>query len=282
MSDPPDPLTVTECDLRGMEWMPLFGARLFMSDFEARASDEEFRAAVRLWWMAWQQVPAASLPNDDAVLCRLAGLGRNTKVWTKIRDTVMHGFVLCSDGRYYHKVLSIHANDAWDKRVKGREKKQRWREKGGGGTGTERYANGSGTGTEPEPSRSRTTAEPGQDGSGTADKDKDKDKDKEREKEEREVAPEHASVSPKPAPGKPDAHPPPKRSKIRQDWFPVSDDAVMFAEDLLGAEAFENVLQKFVDHHLAKGSTMEDWDAAWRGWCRKEIEFRQQNQSTRH
>ena len=84
MSDLPGPLTPPDCDLRGFEWMPLLGHRLFASDFDARASDLEFRVALRLWWEAWQQVPAASLPNDDAVLCRLAGLGRDTKTWKKL------------------------------------------------------------------------------------------------------------------------------------------------------------------------------------------------------
>lgn len=127
MDDLPQPLTATECDLRGMEWMPLFGARLFMSDFEARATDEEFRAALRLWWMSWQQVPAASLPDDNAVLCKLAGFGRDVKSWMKIRVAALHGFLLCSDGRFYHKFLSGQATEAWERRLKERERKAAYR-----------------------------------------------------------------------------------------------------------------------------------------------------------
>lgn len=137
MSDLPEPMTPPDCDLRGMEWMPLYGHRLFSSDFEARASDAAFRAAMRLWWVSWQQVPAASLPDDDAVLCRHAGLGRDTKAWKRIKAEAMHGFVLCADGRLYHKMLAKEAREAWDRRVKERERKANWRgKKGGDGGGT--------------------------------------------------------------------------------------------------------------------------------------------------
>jgi uncharacterized protein YdaU (DUF1376 family) len=30
---------------------------------------------------------------------------------------------------------------------------------------------------------------------------------------------------------------------------------------------------KFRDHHLAKGTTMKDWRAAWRTWCRNSLEY---------
>lgn len=30
---------------------------------------------------------------------------------------------------------------------------------------------------------------------------------------------------------------------------------------------------KFLDHHRAKGSAFKDWDAAWRTWIRKSVEF---------
>ena len=80
-------------------------------------------------------MPAASLPNDDAVLCRLAGLGRDTKTWKKLRGGLaLHGFTLCSDNRWYHHVLADQAIKAYDCRLKhkdGREaateRMRRWR-----------------------------------------------------------------------------------------------------------------------------------------------------------
>ena len=122
-----DPLIPPDVDLRGLDYMPLLGNHLFGSEFNAAASDSEWRAAVTLWWAAWNQVPAGSLPGDDVALCRLADLGRDVKTWRKLRERALHGFVLCSDGRLYHQFLCEQAAIAWDKRVKERERKAKWR-----------------------------------------------------------------------------------------------------------------------------------------------------------
>jgi uncharacterized protein YdaU (DUF1376 family) len=121
VSEISDPLTPADCDLRGLEYMPLLGGHLFGSEFNARANDSEWRAALTLWWAAWCQVPAASLPDDDAALCRFADLGRDLKSWRKLRDGALHGWVKCSDGRLYHPVLAEQALIAWDKRKQDRE-----------------------------------------------------------------------------------------------------------------------------------------------------------------
>ena len=116
----PDPMTPPDCDLRGLEYMPLLGQRLFGSDFNGTASDSEWRAALTLWWAAWTQCPAGSLPDDDAALCRLADLGRDVKTWLKLKDKALHGFVRCSDGRLYHPTLAEQAVIAWGKRQQDR------------------------------------------------------------------------------------------------------------------------------------------------------------------
>jgi hypothetical protein len=124
----PDPLVPADVDLRGLEYMPLFGNHLFGSEFNSGCSDAEWRAGVTLWWASWNQVPAASLPNNDTALARLADLGRDVKGWRKVKQRALHGFVECLDGRLYHRFLSKQALVAWEKRVKEREKKRRWRE----------------------------------------------------------------------------------------------------------------------------------------------------------
>lgn len=111
-----DPLVPPEVDLRGYDFMPFYGHHLFGSDFNSRVSDAGWRAAVTLWWAAWNQVPAASLPNNEAALCRLADLGRDLKAWRKVKADALHGFIECSDGRLYHKALSVWALEAWAKR----------------------------------------------------------------------------------------------------------------------------------------------------------------------
>lgn len=122
------PLTPANCDLRGYEFMPFYGNHLFGSDFNSRASDAEWRAAVTLWWAAWNQVPAASLPDDDTALCRLADMGRELRAWRRIKEVALHGFVKCSDGRLYHKFLAPKACEAWERRLKERERKSKWRQ----------------------------------------------------------------------------------------------------------------------------------------------------------
>ena len=101
----PKPMSPPACDLHGYEFMPLFGAKLFESDFWSEANDTQRCAALRLWWAAWRQVPAGSLPTKDAVLCRLAGFEDNLKRWAKVKAIVLHGFILCADGRLYHPLI---------------------------------------------------------------------------------------------------------------------------------------------------------------------------------
>lgn len=130
-----EPLTPKDCDLRGFEWMPFFGSILYDSDFDARATDEEFRIALRLWWKSWQQVPAASLPDDDIVLRKFAGLERDPKTWSRIKEMVLWGFVKCSDGRLYHRFLAPEAVNAYGQKLRkakdreaDRERLKKWRE----------------------------------------------------------------------------------------------------------------------------------------------------------
>lgn len=121
------PLVPHHVDLRDFEFMPLHCVRLRDSEFSAQVSDAAFRAGVLLWCAAWHQVPAASLPKDDRTLCHLAGLGRDLKGWNKIKDEALRGFVECSDGRIYHKVIAETANEAWERKQAQRDRTARAR-----------------------------------------------------------------------------------------------------------------------------------------------------------
>jgi hypothetical protein len=109
----PAPLTPHDCDLRDFAFMPLDVVRLFSSEFHATATDAEWRAGVTLWCKAWHQVPAASLPDDDIALARLAELGRDYKTWARVKAKAIRGWVKCSDGRLYHRVVAEKALEAW-------------------------------------------------------------------------------------------------------------------------------------------------------------------------
>lgn len=156
MTELPDPLTPAYCDLRGMEWMPMHGHKLEGSDFDSLATDTEYRAAQRLWWAAWQQqMPAASLPDNDRILCNLAGFQRDPKGWEKVRAMALHGFVKCSDGRLYHRFLSTAAVTAYEKRLKAstkrdadRQRLQEWRDRQAKKSGGNDDGNNGGNGGE--------------------------------------------------------------------------------------------------------------------------------------
>lgn len=122
MENLPAPLVSVECDLRDFKYMPLDVVRLRDSDL-ASVEAEAFRAAVLSWCVAWHQTPAASLPDDDAALCRLLGYGRDTKGWQKVRAAgALHGYVKCSDGRLYHPVVAEKATEAWHKKLAQRDR----------------------------------------------------------------------------------------------------------------------------------------------------------------
>ncbi|MFP3652272.1 MULTISPECIES: DUF1376 domain-containing protein [Burkholderia] len=116
MSDLPNPLTPADCDLTGYRWMPLDVIRVIDSDTFGISTGDEFKTAFRLWAKCWQQVPAASLPDDDRVLAHLAGLSENLPKWKKVRAVALRGFVKCSDGRLYHPVIAEKAIEAMQRR----------------------------------------------------------------------------------------------------------------------------------------------------------------------
>lgn len=150
----PAPLTPLECDLRGLDYMPLLVQHFLGSTFNLTANDAEWRAGLTLLMQAWGQVPAASLPADEGALAALAGLGRDVRTWLRLKPAALRGWVACSDGRLYHPFLAKQASIAMEARVAARERKARWRaektkkSKQGNGhvpgteTGTERSGNG--------------------------------------------------------------------------------------------------------------------------------------------
>ncbi len=119
---PPEPMTPADCDLQDFPFMPLHVARLRDSDLASEEEPEACWYAVLLWAASWHQIPAASLPDNDAVLTKLIGLGRDVKTFLKHKAGATRGFVKCSDGRLYHPIVAEQALSAWDSKLQ-----QRWR-----------------------------------------------------------------------------------------------------------------------------------------------------------
>lgn len=91
--------------LGNVSWMPLFGYRLLKSDQWLSSNNDERVAAFQLWWEAWLQKPAGSLPNDDRILAHLAGTGGDLRKWKPVRERALQGFELGDDGRLHHPFL---------------------------------------------------------------------------------------------------------------------------------------------------------------------------------
>jgi hypothetical protein len=125
VTDLPAPPVPADCDLRGMPGFMLDTERLLASELWALSDGQAFKAAVALWCRSWRQVPASSLPDDDAVLRAFSGL--TAAAWKKCRDIALRGFVRCADGRLYHMVLAEDAARAWKARQVQRGKaNKRW------------------------------------------------------------------------------------------------------------------------------------------------------------
>lgn len=119
VSDKPAPLVPAEVDLRDFAFMPLEFRRLFGSETWILGAHEARCAAVCLWCESWHQAPAASLPDNEKILAHLSQAGSR---WSKVREHAMRGWVLCSDGRWYHPVVSEKALEAWAKHKKASSK----------------------------------------------------------------------------------------------------------------------------------------------------------------
>ena len=102
----PAPLVPDDCDLRGLPEIPL-DIQWFQQVFlPMHAATNTVYPAMRIWLAAWQQCPAGSLPNDDALLSAMAGYQRVGKSFQKAKAHLLQGWVLCSDDRWYHPVLA--------------------------------------------------------------------------------------------------------------------------------------------------------------------------------
>ena len=255
MSDLPPPMAAPDCDLRGYDFMPLFGSRLFGSAFNAKAlrSPRGGLAAVKLWWAAWQQCPAGSLPSDDDELCHLADFGTDTKGWLKVKALALHGFVKCSDGRLYHPILCKEAKDAFERRRRERKRKAKMR-----ATKAENK-----DGVVDDVPRDSDETDPGMD----AGQDADFHSDRTGQDRTGESKQEPTSLREPPPPRK-------HGSRLPVNWCPNETECAFAIS--LGLDP-NRVADRFRDFWAAKagrGGAKLDWTATWRNWCRDDAERR--------
>ena len=231
--------------------MQLDVLRLRDSDLAAIVDAEVFRAAILSWCVAWHQVPAASLPDDDAALCRLLGYGRDLKGWQKVRaGGALRGYVKCSDGRLYHRVVAEKANDAWQKKRAQRDRTEAARLARLLQNKSPPVTDHMTASNRPDNSMSQTQKDSvthnvtGSKGEG--------------EGEGEEKVPSLRS-------GK-------RATRLPSDWQPDLEDR-QFAREM-GFNP-DDVAARFRDYWHAKAGqpgTKLDWSATWRNWCRSDYQ----------
>lgn len=166
----PEPFVPPGTDLTSFSGFVLNIDHLLASELVAIGTAEECWAALLLWCRAWKQTPAGSLPNDERVLASFSGAGRR---WPKVREMALHGFVLCSDGRLYHRFLCAEVMRTRTKQTAYQAERERvaeWRAKrraNGSDTRTVRVQNGDENGTVRDPYTSTYTGTDTYTGTGT-------------------------------------------------------------------------------------------------------------------
>jgi hypothetical protein len=110
----PQPLVPAEINLETFPWAPVRLAFLSGHPLALAQQAEPFRALVLLIAQAWRQQPAMTVPDDDIQLASMAGFGRDVDAWLAVRDLVMQGWILCSDGRWHHPEPAAWAMQSWD------------------------------------------------------------------------------------------------------------------------------------------------------------------------
>lgn len=270
----PSPLTLPDCDLRGLPWLQLDVAELRDGPVAEMTDPEARWAAVLALAVAWHQVPAASLPNSDASLCRLLGYGRDIATWQRVREAgALDGWLLCADGRLYLPSLAAKARDAWQSRQKrqaagAKGNARRWGEEG--------RSHRDAVAEESQCDRNAI----GERSPGDRRREVEVERNEKKEEERKQDSAPLRVANDAPAPsvhavrelvGVPETTLNPRRSRIKADWQPNQRDRDFAAERGIDADA---EIQGFRDNHTAKGSLMVDWSAAWRTWIGNAVKFR--------
>jgi len=249
------PLIDAAVDLRDFDFMPFFGDRLFKSDTWIMCDAEEKVAALRLWWAAWHQEPAGSLPDNDRLLADLAGYGVAVSAWTKVRPNAMRGWIECTDGRLYHPVVCEIAIDVWGKKRKKQSDNEADRARKRRKRGTLPADNIGNQENSPADignnSGGQTPGHPAENAL--------KEKEKEKRKEEPPKPPEGAEG------GKPKRDRKKPQTALPEDWVTPEDWCVAEQAKYPGLNvAIQN--ERFVNYARQKDWRMVDWRAAFRNW----------------
>lgn len=109
----PAPLTPNDCDVSHYPKTMVDRKKLQRSSLLRAQNPEAFRAGMLLMFAAFEECPAASLPDDDWYLAQAASFGRDQEAWKSVKTEALADWVLCMDGRWYHRDLAEEALECW-------------------------------------------------------------------------------------------------------------------------------------------------------------------------
>lgn len=296
--EPPIP---PDADLRHMPSYMIDVQALLDSDLAAFGDPAANWFAVLSWCASLHQLPAGSLPDDDAMLAYIVRLGRDVRTWRKMRAKgALKGWIRHSDGRLYHPVVTKKVLDLLQISRAGRA--------GGLASGEKRRGRKSNqaieiidsgindrsisASSENEKSLKREAnnrrERKGIEGNRRDLEIADSGNPPAREptqSDDRDERPEPLASSPAELPTTDgqgtsaqqslipldQAQPPPKRPrKVRTalppDWRLPDDGWAYAAGKGLTGDRITQEAEKFRDYHLSRGNVMADWAAAWRTW----------------
>lgn len=262
-----EPLTPADCDLTDFPSMFIDVRRLLTSEtwIEAAEHPRLGHVLMCLWMESWHQRPAASLPDNDAVLARLAMC--DLKTWRKLRDMALEGWVKCSDGRWYHPVVAEKALEAWERKQAFRNRTAKAREARHAKRKTETVGASTGDTTEDvtTPVTVSVTETRGT-GTGTG-----------RGTVTVTASANAAAVTARPQQPQQSA---PQKIPIPEDWQPSPADLAFVQQNTLAApwsaEKLRRVIHEFVAHYRSRGNLSADWSADFRRWVLRQPRFEQQ------
>lgn len=242
--------------------------------------DPLFRLQILLDCIAWQQVPAGSLPDDDVLLARLLGLGQAR--WSRLRSEAMKAWKKHADGRLYSAALAETVNKTLAKSRKQSSNARKRRPQ----QATEDNGNARCHGTATVTGAGNPMPVPG------------RELEEEQEEEEEETPSERGSSPRSDALAREAPHAASEASsssrvdlalramrpggapraaratRLPPDWTPSEADAAYARErgvdPVVEAESFRD---HFASKPGERGRSL-NWSASWRTWVRKAVEFR--------
>jgi hypothetical protein len=235
-----------DASLQHFAEMPVDFVRLRASTLAATGDPADNWFALMLWGAAWHQMPAGSLPDDDAALAYLAGLGRDIRAWKKHRAGALRGWVKHDDGRLYHPVVTEKVGAALDTSRKAKAAiRARW-DKQNSSQGDQEPEN-KGNGSNGRNTGAGGGVLPGSDRNGS-------------DLNGRDSGGARAPATPKKRPSKPS-------TRLPEDWtLPSEWRADTLKDHPLIDPDFE--AKKFKNYWLGanKNATSPNWRAKWATW----------------